>query len=241
VGGSERGAGGEGSCSDSGSRRYRSEDQYAPRSFSWFPRSAFSNAPPPPAADASSAGGGPLGSEHIAQLTASRRAFRPLRRAGGIARTSAYTTAIFGALTVLGLLFGDYVGGVLGVVLIGLGLREGRWGDRLRGLDPRAPDKLAWNQVVFGGVIVVYCLWQIYATQASAGSGSSGDAQLDAMMPGVSGMAVELTQLFYVLVAVGGVASTELMALYYRRTGRRMTQFVKQTPAWVVEVIRTEV
>ena len=47
-----------------------------------------------------------------------------------------------------------------------------------------------------------------------------------------------ITVAFYLCVAVGGVAGTGLMALYYARRTRIIREFLGKTPEWIVQTMR---
>lgn len=188
---------------------------------------------------------GPLSATDLALLGAAREASRKIRRTVSVARMSAWTTGIFGGLSMLGLALGDLSSLVIGGVLIFIAVRESQAAGRLAKLDVAAPRELATNQLAFAGVILAYCIWQgISATRSTALAGMpepTGDPQVDAMLGDFGAIAKTITLWFYVLVAVGGVAGTGMMALYYSRRARLVREFVDQTPAWVVQVIRAGV
>ncbi len=203
----------------------------------------MTNSAPPIPSQPDTPSAGPLSDHHLAQLGAAKQASRRLRRTASIARASAWTSGVFGGITLLGVLFGDLTSLVLGAALLVIAIREGRLATRLTLLDPRAPRALALGQVALGVVVVVYSLWQTYHAMHSNGLSSAnqpiGDPQVDAMLGDIGRQTKMLTIGFYACVALGGGAATGLMALYYHRRTAALRTFLAQTPAWVVQVMRT--
>lgn len=180
---------------------------------------------------------GPLSPEHLAALSAAKTAAKRIRRTAGVARASAWTTGVLAGCTLLGVLLGDVTSLVLGAVLLVIAIREGRFGTHLGAFDVHAARKLAVNQLILGGVIIVYAGWQAFA--ASRGKPeSSGDAQVDAMLADYGSLMKSLTVGFYLCVAVGGALGTGLMALYYSRRASMVRAFLSQQPRWIVDTLR---
>ncbi|MFM9995965.1 MAG: hypothetical protein ACKVU4_09200 [Phycisphaerales bacterium] len=194
----------------------------------------------PPSAAASV---GPLSAGHLEQLAAARHASRKLRRTAAVARFSAWSTGILGAITLLGVLFGDVTSLVLAVALMAVAVREGWLAGRLALLHTGAPSALAVNQLALGGIIVVYAAWQLRGVLTSGGlsavTAPTGDPQVDAMLGDFGALAQRLTVAFYLVVAVAGGVTTGLMALYYHSRRAMLDAFVARTPPWVIQVMRT--
>lgn len=178
---------------------------------------------------------------HLQQLAEARQAARRVRRAISVARSSAWTTGIFGGVTLLGALFGDLTSLVLGSALIAVGVREGRLARRLAGFDAAAPASLAINQLILSAVIVLYAASQIWIAFHAPGHGAtpSGDKKVDAMLSDIDGLTRRITVAFYLAVAIGGVLGTLAMAWYYKRRTPHVQRFVANTEPWIVDVLRT--
>jgi hypothetical protein len=186
---------------------------------------------------------GPLSPDHLALLTHARQDSRRIRRTVTMARISAWTTGVFGGITLLGALFGDLTSLVLSIALVAVAVREGLLAKRLSLLDRLAPRALAINQLVLGAVIVAYSLWEIgtslMGNGLSAGNQPIGDPQVDAMLKDIGRSTKVITVAVYVVVGLGGAAATAGMAAYYVRKRAIVDAFLSRTPAWVVQVIRT--
>jgi hypothetical protein len=194
----------------------------------------------PPPADRTAApvpAPGPLSPEHLAALSAAKTAAKRIRRTAGVARASAWTTGSLAGLTLLGVLLGDFTSLVLGAVILVIAVREGRFGARLGAFDVYAARKLAVNQLILGGVIVVYAGWRAF-TGWYAKPESSGNPQVDAMLADYGPLVKSLTVGFYLCVALGGALGTGLMALYYSRRASMVRAFLANQPRWVVDALR---
>lgn len=177
---------------------------------------------------------------HLAQLAAAREASRRLRRTAGVARASAMTTGLFGAITLLGILVGDGTSLVLGVALLVVASRESCLAVRLGRFEPGVPRALATNQLVLGLIVIVYALVQarVMSTSSGLSGGPSGDAQVDAIMGDIGGAVRSIMLWFYLCVALAGAASGGLMALYYSRRTAALNRFLAETPQWVLKTMR---
>lgn len=186
---------------------------------------------------------GPLSPQHLQQLAEAQRGFRRLRRTAGVAKASAWTTGVFAGITLLGIVLGDFTSLVLGTALLVLAIREGKWGARLALLDLRAPAMLAGNQLILGGVILLYALFQARTFSQSAGLSPSdqltGSPSGDAALGDIRGMVKNAAIMFYALVGVGGVLATGLMALYYIRRRAQLKSYVDAAQPWILQVMRT--
>ncbi len=97
----------------------------------------------------------------IRQATGRRKA---IRKAAKVAKRSATTTLVIGALAVPFVLLSFSLSGlVMAAGLIVVGSIENRGHRMLLRADPAGPKLLARNQLAFLGLIVVYCVWQIIA------------------------------------------------------------------------------
>ena len=89
---------------------------------------------------------------------------RKIRNAVMYARLDAITVGLFGILSII---FAATAFSVPGM-LVGLGmtlvaLREFQQARELSQLDPTAPGKLAWNQLLLSGVLLSYAMWAFSA------------------------------------------------------------------------------
>jgi hypothetical protein len=184
---------------------------------------------------------GPLSLAQVGQIEEARRRGRKVRRAAWVAALSAWTIAVFAALSVAwGLLARDWWSLKLGAGMGCVAYFEFRGGRQLRRYEPRGALTLAYNQLVFGGMLVAYGLWQLVGVLRAGKSGgmSTGDPALDATVQELNYL---VGSLLYGGVALLGVLGPGLTAVYYISRGRVVKRFLAETPAWVVEVLRAGV
>lgn len=174
------------------------------------------------------------------QFAQARAAYRPIRRTQRVATYSAWSFAVFAALSLPFALFslkGLFIaaGLVLGAVF------EFRGRHALQRLDPVAPRRLALNQLVFAGVIAVYCVW----SAATAWFGPSPYAAAIAATPEISDMIAPFADLIqqvtvaaYGLVLFVGLTYQAFLIRYYFTRQKPLQNYLSNTPAWVLELHR---
>jgi len=207
-------------------------------------------APPPAAASA-----GPLTAEHMQQLAAADIRAGKLRKAAGVAKFNGYTIAVFsvfslmwglGELAIDGFNLGklDWVSFIIGAGLGVLAWNELRGRKLLTRFDPRATRLLGLNQVALLGLIVAYAAWMLYQT-------ATGQTELDQAIRqhglGASDIAVSvialaklLTELVYESLIGLTIIFQGLNAVYYFTRAKLLRSYVAETPAWVIELQRTQ-
>lgn len=185
------------------------------------------------------AGPGPLSAEHLRALGEARVRARKVRRAAGVATMSGWTMAFFALVTLMPVLFGDFVSLVLGIGLSVVAFNELRGAAMLKRLDANGAKLLGWNQIGLGGLIVLYALWSLVgamrAPALAAAGGSTGDPGMDQML---SRLTTTLNYTVYGTMAALGVVAPGLTAWYYFTRGRLVREVVAQTPGWVIDAMR---
>lgn len=173
------------------------------------------------------------------------RLHRPLARAAGVASFSGGMMLFSGILTlllaVLTLVTGAGDEGiiplVIGMIITALGWMERSSGVALAALEPKAPKRLALNQLTLFGLVALGCVMQMKDGVASAMSAEETAqlppevlAQLEALGPlvsmGVFGVMIALS-----LVFQGG------LALYYLTRKRHIAILQQELPPWVTDVV----
>ncbi|MBI1337858.1 MAG: hypothetical protein GC164_12980 [Phycisphaera sp.] len=189
------------------------------------------------------------------QLQALREAVvrsRKVAKAAGVASFNAWSTAIFAGIAlpwgVLSLLLGSDASSWATNLLVGLGLTYIAWTEfqgrkKILALDPEGLRQLGYNQLVFMGLIIVYCLWQLYQVtftrselsqqlaQDPAASQLISPESIDAMYKLV-GYLVYLTLIPLTLVFQGGCA------WYYFARIKPMREHLETTPEWATRLQR---
>lgn len=125
------------------------------------------------------------------------------------------------------------VAGVLGVI----GAVE-LWGKaRFGNMDPTAGRMLAINQLALLAAIWVYCAWSIYAILTGPDMMTQHPELADLKID-IAGLQRTLAWTVYGAVAGGSAIYQGLCALYYFNTGRRLREYVEQTPPWILQLQR---
>jgi hypothetical protein len=151
-----------------------------------------------------------------------------------------WTLGVFGGLS---LLFGitSLAGWLVGGGLIAIAVIEVRTASALKRLDPSAPRRLGWNQVVLGALLLAYAVWGMW--WAHYGRIDSLE-QVVAQSPELGGfgeiesLVRTLTLVVYAVLAVVAVVGPGLSALYYFTRQRHVVACIEQTPAWIMDLQR---
>jgi len=187
----------------------------------------------------------PLSEAYLCQIEELAKRAKPIEKGVRYAHFSGWTTLLAGALSVPFALHNAPLL-IFSVVIAGVGMRELTVRKELKGLDLSAPKKLAINQLVLGGALIVYALYMLTfaPSESMVESAMISDPTL-ASTPEISGMMddmVELEKFATAMMYVGMIVLAVLVqggtALYYLRKGTRLKQLYQQTPPWAVEVYK---
>lgn len=185
-----------------------------------------------------STGAGPLSPDQLAQLSAARLRSGKVRRAVATARFSGWSTAIFGGLTLIGGIFG-FPALLLGLAMIGCAVNELRAASRLRVLDPAAPRRLAWNQMLLCGALCAYCGWNLFnALAAPIEAGGPALAAGGDIVASAERLARGISVLVYSGAIILCVLIQTITALYYASRARYLRDYIRATPSWVIDIQR---
>ena len=180
-----------------------------------------------------------LSEEQLQQLASARLTARKIRRAVSVATFDGWTIAIFAALSLVcgfssvrGVGMGAGMAVIAGIELTGAG--------RLRRLDPRAARMLGFNQLAFAMLLIVYAIVSLHGELTSGLSSQlSGidPAAVDMLKP-YEGLVRQITIAVYgSLIAVAVLAQGGTALFYFSRT-KHVEAYLKQTPAWIVQMQR---
>jgi len=156
----------------------------------------------------------------------------------GAARTATFNIWTVGAFAAVTILFGLFS---LTALVLGIGMAVVTWNEyrgraMVRRFDPAGPLLLGRNQLGLMGLIIVYALWSMYQTTANP---DPELAQMDAILGGdTAGLVAELTAYVYIGVIVLTGIFQGLLARYYFRRIAMVEAYVRDTPAWVVDMQR---
>ena len=187
---------------------------------------------------------GPLSPEHYVQFEAAQARGAKVRKIARVATFGGWLGAVFAASALLFGLLGSLMDQSLDVVSVGLGLALGivafnefRGAAMVRKLDVRATTLLGFNQLFLLASITVYCLWNMFWSPTVTGQ-SSGNAEVDEMLAGYSGLEQTVKLGLYGAVIVGTLLAQGLTAMYYFGRSRTLREYIKQTPPWIVALQR---
>jgi hypothetical protein len=177
---------------------------------------------PPPLPDAAP----PLQQAQVQQqLIDARLAAKKIRRATTVAVTDGWMIAIFAGGSFICGLIGDVSGVLIGMAMAAIAWIEFTGAARLRRLDPTAPRRLAYNQLAFALLIIVYSLWSLRS--------STMPAEIPPEYQDLFLMAKRI--LYFTLMAVGILAQGGT-ALYYITREKHLQKYVNETPPWIIEM-----
>jgi hypothetical protein len=185
----------------------------------------------------------PLTEMHHRALAAATVRGQPIRRAARVASFNAWTTAIFAALSAPFAAF-SLVGLLVFAVLTVVAWNEFRGRRRLLDFEPAGASILGWNQLGLLAMIVIYCVWALYSNLWGGGSIEAelrANPQLGAAIDSVQGF--DKLYRSIVVVLYGSVIAISAVfqganALYYFSRRKYVEKYVRETPAWVIDLKR---
>jgi len=159
-----------------------------------------------------------------------------------VASFNAYSLAVFAVLSGLVLLFSFSLIGLF--ITAGLGLtayHEFKGRSWLKELDTRAPKYLCYNQLALGGVVIVYCAWNMIAALIGPGTYDeviARNPELADMLGSTGGLITMITLAVYGTVIVLTIPYQGAVAWFYASREQHLRQYLEQTPVWVTQVQR---
>lgn len=181
---------------------------------------------------------GPLTAEQRQEFADAGRRASGLAFAGKIATLNGWSIGGFAAITLVFGLF-SLTALILGVGMAVVARNEFRGRALLRSFDPAGPRLLGLNQLGFMALIVLYCCWSIYQALYGSGLQLGQFAQLEQILGDAEDLVTTLTLTLYGGVIVATVLFQGLNARYYWTRGRIIEEYLRDTPAWVVELHRS--
>jgi hypothetical protein len=182
----------------------------------------------------------PPSSEHLAQLDAARLTARKISRAVSVANFDGWTMAAFAAITMV-FSFTSISGIALGLGMTYVAWRELSSGAALKKLDAAAPRRLAVNQSVLCGMLVLYFGWALYQDL----SGPAASVQILAQAPDAQGMLGDIDQIsreitiwMYVGLAAASLLAQGGTAWYYFSREKLLQKYLATTPKWIIDYQR---
>ncbi|HKJ03146.1 MAG TPA: hypothetical protein VJ997_11845 [Longimicrobiales bacterium] len=156
----------------------------------------------------------------------------------GAVRTATFNIWTIGSFAAITILFGLFS---LTALVLGIGMAVVTWNEyrgraMVRRFEPEGPRLLGRNQLGLMVLIIAYALWSMYQTTANP---DPELAQMDQILGGdTAGLVAELTIYVYVgVIAVTGVFQGMVARYYFKRIAM-LEAYVRDTPAWVLDMQR---
>jgi hypothetical protein len=178
--------------------------------------------------------------ENLAQLNAARVSAGKIRRVSYLAKMDGWGIAAFAAIS-FPFCFTSPAGWFICLGMAYVAWRELSLVTALNRLDVQTPKQLARNQLVFCGIIIVYCLWSLLSSLLS-----SQDSALIASASDALGMtAADVNQLgrvisigIYSALIVLSILYQGGMAWYYYSRTKVLEDYLATTPQWIIDYQR---
>lgn len=192
---------------------------------------------------------GPITVEQMAQLQRAKAAYRPVRRAAAVARSSAITTLVIALGTAAYGLFSSDLSGLIAAGLLGaIGAVEFLGHLRLLRADGSAPRLLMRNQLAFLALIALYCIARMITFSADALKNETLPPDIRAQLAPMPEIARTIDQNvdrygplayrgFYALVLLLSIAFQGGLAWYYARRTSHIRTYNAAAPPWVRQLL----
>lgn len=186
----------------------------------------------------------PLTESHQRELATAARRRQPIARVARVAKFNAWTTAILAVFSAPFALL-SFAGFLVFAGLAIVAWNEFRGRRRLLSFDPAGASALGWNQLGLLAMISIYCLWAMYTNLYGS---NSIDAQLRATpeLGAAFGSLGEMSDLvkpivvaFYATVIALSAIFQGGNALYYFSRRKYVEKYVRETPVWVIDLVRS--
>ena len=187
---------------------------------------------------------GPLNPAQQQEVALAQQRAATIRKAAKVAGFNGWMFGIFAALSALFAVFDFSIPGILvtaGLAWIAYREFQGRKG--LLQFDPSAATRLGWNQIGLVILITVYCGWMLW-------EGLTGNSPIAAEFKANPDLASVLSPrefdriyrllviLVYGSVIVVSVIFQGWNAAYYFTRRKHIETYVRETPAWVLDLQR---
>ena len=184
----------------------------------------------------------------VAVIEEAANAYRPVKRAARSPFRRGSRTLVIGAAAALfTLVWPSFASAYITVGVLAVGTVEFMGSRKLRQADPKAPRRLALNQLAFLGLITVYCVWQmatISTEDVKAMFFSPETRAYSRELPMIDNIDRQIDQygklgvcLFYGLVIVLSTGFQGGMALYYYSRRKAVEAFVRRIPPWARQAV----
>ena len=173
---------------------------------------------------------------HRRELREAAHRMKPIRRAIGLAKTSAWSLGVFAAITLISAIW-SLPALIPGAVLTWLTVQEFRGVHMIRRFDLRGPRHLALNQIALAVAIVVYSGWHLWLSLNDSGVEALralGDPATERM---VRDLYRSISVSVYATLGIVGPIFPLLTAWYYASRRKCIEAMIHQTPGWAIDAI----
>jgi len=177
----------------------------------------------------------PISPEQQEEFAEAGMKLAKILRAGKMASVSGWTLVVFGVISAL-LGLGSVTGMLVAGALLALGWNELRGRALLMALDPEGAKALGWNQLYILGLVVVYCLWQIYSGLAHP---NPQLVELEELVGIDEGVVAQLTLVVYTSVMVITAVAQGLFSRWHFAREKMLKTYLEETPPWIVTLQKT--
>lgn len=174
--------------------------------------------------------------EHLQQIEETRAKISKIKKACLLANIDGGCILVFGVLSsVCG--FSDFVGFIVGILLIAIGALELKFASDLKRLEKNAAIRLAINQCALSLFIILYAIRQMTAPlPSSVQSQLSGLGAKD-----IENMLQNVSRLFYTVLIFIALFLWGGQAYYYYTREKIARAIASETPPWILQLIRQKV
>ena len=176
----------------------------------------------------------PLSQAQIEELATAMHRAAKILGAAKVAAFTGWTVMVCGLLTLLLTLFSP-TGVLLGGALLMVAWNELEGRKQIQRFHEGGPRRLARNQLWLLAVIAVYCLWSIYQARFYPAPGLS---EMEELLDLGEGFVAGATTAAYALVLAVATAFQLGMYRYHAARIGLLEEYVRETPAWIVEIQR---
>ena len=169
--------------------------------------------------------------EHLAQLDAARVASKKIRRVIFVANFDGWGIAAFAAIT-LAFSLTTPSGIILGLGMGYIAYRELSGAAALGRLEPGVCRKLAMNQVIFSGLLILYFAWSLYQSLSTPLEPEEVELGLSADTIHTANTLMYVGLMFASILFQGGTA------WYYASRAKVIEKYLIATPQWIIDYQR---
>jgi hypothetical protein len=174
------------------------------------------------------------------ELSLAKRRAKTIDKAARVAAFNGWTSGIIAMLSAPFAPFS--IEGFLMTVALGIvAWNEFQGRKRLLAFDPTSATFLGWNQFGFFAFITAYSLWMIHSSLGSFAADMQAHPELtEALGPleGFESLYRQFVVVFYGTVILFSAIFQGLNAVYYFTRRKHIDTYVRETPAWVLDVQR---